>query len=180
MKLSKLRKVFPTACMVVQALMPANRWRQFFSLIIAGLLLQSSAQAQTGDWQAVENLKTGSYILVNAQHRYRCSIESVTDDNLICERRPPHSSRLFALTIPRSEIREIRLLPLPDQGKDARNGAVIGAGAGAIAGASTNTVARGANSIFGGLAGAGLGALAGAFVPVFQLALQRSKLIYKV
>ena len=180
MKLSKLRKVFPTACMVVQALIPANRRRQILSSMIVALLFQSSAQAQAGDWQAVENLKTGSHILVKAQHRYRCSVEGVTEDNLICVGNLPHSSRLSVLKIPRSEIREVRLLPDPDQAKDAQNGAVIGAGAGAIVAASTNTVARGAHAFLGGLAGAGLGALVGAFVPVFQLASQRSKLIYKV
>jgi hypothetical protein len=179
-KLSELGKVFPTACMVVQAFIPTHRQRQIISSVLVALLFESSAHAQTGDWQAVENLRTSSYILVKTQRRYRCSVESVTEDNLICVTHLPRSSRLFVLTIPRSEIREVRLLPHPDQAEDARIGAVIGAGAGAIANASATTGPRGANALFGGLAGAGLGALIGAFVPVFQVAFQRSKLIYKV
>ncbi len=37
--------------------------------MVVALSLGFTAQAQTGDWQAVQNLKPGSYILVKAQHR---------------------------------------------------------------------------------------------------------------
>ena len=178
-KLSKLRKVFPTPRRVVQALIPPNCKRQIISSMLVAFLFESSARAQTGDWQAVENLKTGSYILVKAQHRYQCSIESATDDKLVCEGHLPRSLRLFTLIFSRSEIREVRLLPNPNQNKDAWIGAGIGAGAGAITGASKSSVAPGANAFFGALAGAGFGALVGGSVSIFQGIAQRGKIIYK-
>ena len=68
----KSRKVFPTLCTVVQALIPAKRKRQIASSMVVALFFGFTAQAQTADWQAVQNLKPGSYILVKAQHRCRC------------------------------------------------------------------------------------------------------------
>jgi len=37
--------------------------------MVVALSLGFTAQAQTGDWQAVQNLKPGTDILVKAQHR---------------------------------------------------------------------------------------------------------------
>jgi hypothetical protein len=179
MNLSKSRKVFPTGCRVVQALVPAKCKRQIISSIVVVLFFEFTAQAQTGDWQAVQNLKPGSRILVKAQHRYLCSMEGATDDELVCEGHQPRSLRLSTLTIPRSEIQEVRMLPQPNQAKDAWIGAAIGAGAGATAAASNSRTSRGANAFFGALAGAGFGALVGAMVPVFQVIFRHGKLIYK-
>jgi hypothetical protein len=179
MNWSKSRKVFPTLCTVVQALIPAKRKRQITSSMIVALFFGFTAQAQTGDWQAVQNLKPGSYILVKAQHRYRCSVESATDDELICEGHLPRSLRVSTLRTPRSEIHEIRRLPQPNQAKDAWIGAAIGAGAGATVAASTSRTSPGANAFFGALGGAGFGALVGGIVPIFQVIFQRGKLIYK-
>ncbi len=179
MNWSKSRKVFPTACMVLQALTPAKRKRQIISSMVVALFFGFTARAQTGDWQAVQNLKPGSYILVKAQRRYRCSVERATDDELICEGHLPRSLRVSTLRIPRSEIHEVRRLPQPNQAKDAWIGAGIGAGAGAITAGTGSRTYKGVNAFFGGLAGAGLGALVGATVPVFQVIFQRGKLIYK-
>jgi len=105
MNWSKSHKVFPTLGTVVQALIPAKRKRrQIASSIIVAFFFAFTAQSQTGDWQAVQNLKPGSHILVKAQHRYRCSVEGATDDELICERHLPRSLRMSSLRIPRSEI----------------------------------------------------------------------------
>src|SRR5260370_7639101 len=105
---------------------------QFISLMVVALLFGSNAQAQSGDWQAVQNLKPGSYILVKAQHRYRCSVEAATNEGLICQGHLPRSLRVSTLIISRSEIRELRMLPHPNQAKDALIGAGIGAGAAAL------------------------------------------------
>jgi hypothetical protein len=179
MNLSKSRKVFPTACKVVQALIPAKRKRQIISSMVVALLFASSAQAQTGDWQAVQNLKPGAYILVKAQHRYRCSVERATDDELVCEGHLPRSLRLSTLIIPRAEIQEVRILPHPNQAKDAWIGAGIGGAAGAVAAGTTSRTYPGVNAFFGGLGGAAGGALVGGIVPIFQVVFQHGKVIYK-
>ena len=179
MNWSRSREIFPTHCTVVQTLIPAKRKRQIISSMLVALFFGFTAQAQTGDWQALQNLKPGSYILVKAHHRYRCSVEGATDDELICEGHLPRSLRVSTLRIPRSEVHEVRRLPQSNQAKDAWIGAAIGAGAGATAAASDSRTSRGANAFFGGLAGAGLGALLGATVPVFQVIFRRGNLIYK-
>jgi hypothetical protein len=179
MNWTKSRKVFLTGCRVVQALVPAKRKRQIISSLLVALFFGFTAQAQTGDWQAVQNLKPGSYILVKAQHRYRCSLESATDDELICEGHLSRSLRLSILRIPRSEIHEVRKLPHPNQAKDAWIGAGIGAGAGAVVAGTNSRDYPGVHAFFGGLAGAAGGALVGGTVPIFQVIFQRGKLIYK-
>ena len=100
--------------------------------MVVALFFGFTAQAQTADWQAVQNLKPGSYILVKAQHRYRCSVE------LIFERHLPRSLRMSTLRILRSEILEVRRLPQPNQAKDAWIEAAMGAGAGATVAARTS------------------------------------------
>lgn len=188
----KFRKVSPTSCKEVQALIPSNGVRRIFSSLVGVLLIALNAQAQTqnqtqpqarnGDWQTVKHLEPGTRISVKTQSNYRCSVEDVTDDELICGTRTPF--REATLTIRRSEIREIRIAPHPNQAKDSWIGAGIGAGAGAIAAGTTAAQAPGRNypgfhAFVGGLAGAGGGALVGATIPIFQVLFQRGKIIYK-
>ena len=192
MNCRKFRKVSRTSCKKVQALIPAKGVRQIFSSLVVVLMISLNAQAQiqnqtqakarTGDWQSVKHVMGGTRISVKTQRRYRCSVEDVTDDELICGMRTPF--REVTLTIRRSEIREIRIASLPNQSKDAWIGAGIGAGAGAIAAGTLAAQAPGRNypgfhAFVGGLAGAGGGALVGATVSVFQILLQRGKVIYK-
>ena len=181
MNWSELRSVFRTACMVLRAAFPSRLKRQIVVWAISVLFFAASVLAQTGDWRAVENLKPGSRVRVrtDAQRRIACSVEGATDTELFCEMHVRRSLRTSTLSIPRPEVQEVRVLPNPDQAKDAAIGAVIGAGAGATGAAINARVARGAYVFFGGLAGAGIGALIGASVPVFQVIFQRSKLIYK-
>src|SRR5260370_36663243 len=146
--------------------------------MVVALLFATSAQAQTADWQAVQNVKRGTYILVKAQHRYRCSVERATDDELICEGHLPRSLRVSTLRIPRSEIHEVRRLPQPNQAKDAWIGAAIGAGAGATAAASTSRTSPGANAFFAALGGAAFGALLAGIAPIFQSIFHPSKPTY--
>jgi hypothetical protein len=180
MNWSELRRVFRTACMVLRAAFPSRLKRQIVVWAIS-VLFAASVQAQTGDWRMVENLKPGSWVRVrtDAQRRIQCSVEGATDTELFCEVHVRRSLRTSTLSIPRSEIQEVRVLPNPDQAKDAAIGAAIGAGTVATDAAINAGVARGAYVFFGGLAGAGIGALIGASVPVFQVIFQRSKLIYR-
>jgi hypothetical protein len=85
MNWNKLRRVFPTACTVVQALLPANHKRQIISSMLVVHFFGTSAKAQTGNWQAVENLQPGRPILVKAQRDYFCILEGANDDQLVCE-----------------------------------------------------------------------------------------------
>ncbi len=181
MNWSELRWGFRTVCMVPRTAFPSRLKRQIVVWAISVLFFAVSVQAQTGDWRAVESLKPGSRVRVrtDAQRRIACSVEGATDTELFCEVHVRRSLRTSTLSIPRSEIQEVRVLPNPNQTKDAAIGAAIGAGAGATGAAINARVARGANAFFGGLAGAGIGALIGASVPVFQVVFQRSKLIYK-
>lgn len=150
-----------------------------FSWLLVLLMFESSAWAQTGDWQAVQSLQPGARLLVKAQHRYLCYLEGATDDQLICEVHAHRSFRLVSVSISRSEIQEVRKLPNPNQSKDAWIGAGIGAGAGAVSAGTKSKSAPGFNAFFGGLAGAGLGALVGATVPIFQVIfLRHGKLVY--
>ena len=149
MNWGKSRRDFLTACMVTLALIP-------------------SAEAQTGNWRAVENLPPGRQISVKAQRRYFCVLESTNDSELVCEVHLRRTPRTSTITIPQAEVREVReARTLPNQRKSALIGAGIGAGGGAIVAGVNSTTSRGANAFFGGLAGAGFGALVGATVPVF-------------
>ncbi len=147
---------------------------RMISAVLVVLLLTASAQAQTGDWQAVQNLKAGTRISVKAQKRYVCSLEHATPDELVCEAVLPRLTRQPSrISIPRGAIREVRLEP--SQTKSGLIGAGIGAGVGAAVGASSGTGSRGAGAFVGALGGAALGGLVGTIVPIFR----RGKVIYK-
>ena len=157
--------------------MITSRTPRIISWVLVVLLFASSAEAQIGDWQAVQNLKSGTRILVKAKERYFCSFENASNDQLVCEV-PRHGTLgRRSVAILRSEITEVRRLP--NQAKAAWIGAGVGAGAGAVLGASTSKTSRGANAFFGGVAGAGLGALVGGIVPIFQVLFHHGKVIYK-
>lgn len=190
MNRSEFRQIFRTICKVVQAANLRKHRRQISSSILAVLLLGTSIQAQSqaraqvqssgqaGDWRAVKDLMPGTEILVKTQHRYRCFVEEVTEDELVCE---AHGRwlRVSTLVIRRTEINEVRVRPHPNQAKDAWIGAGIGAGAGAIAAGTTSRDYPGFHAFVGGAGGAMGGALVGAIVPIFQILLQRGKIVYK-
>jgi hypothetical protein len=177
MNWSKSCGVFPTTCKVVQTLFPANCTRQIISSLLVVLLFGSSVQAQRGDWQVVRNLPSGSRILVKTKHRYICSFDLATEDQLVCAEQSHSSLGTLTLMISRAEVSEVRKLPgEDDQARDAWIGAGIGGATLGVVGASTGSTSRGASALFGTLVGAGVGALVGAFVPIFQL---RGKIVYK-
>ena len=181
MKGSKSRKVFLTGCRVVQALGLAKRRRNIVYLLLAVFLWCPTAHAKkkTDDWRVVENLEPGTHVIVKAQHKYSCTVEGATEEQLFCwvhKRRPFH---LISIAIPRVEIREVRTLPLPNQSRDMWMGAGVGAAGGALTAGLTSKSFPGVNAFFGGLAGALPGALVGGTVPIFQLLIQHGHLIYK-
>lgn len=187
---SKSRKVFKTTCQVLQAAISRKRRRPLFASLLVVLLLgntraQGQAEApvpsrgRSGDWQAVKNLLPGTRISVKTGHRYRCAVEGVTDEELLCEAHVPRSFRMNTLVIRRREIHEVRILPHPNQTKDMWMGAGIGAGAGAVVAGTNSGAYPGVHAFFGGLAGALPGAMVGGMVPIFQVIFQRGKIIYK-
>ena len=142
------------------------RHKKTIPLLLAPLLLAAGALAQTGNWQAVQDLQPGTRISVRANHsfgRNPCFFLSANDEQLVCERVLHSRRRMIISPIPpeavyqRSRVREVRL-----EHSEAANtmaGAGIGAGVGAALGASVNngTVTRGGGALLLG----GLGALVG-------------------
>jgi hypothetical protein len=127
--------------------------------MLALLILASSAQAQTGNWQAVENIKPGSRISVKAEHRVRCIFRYATDDELVCKRihRGLFRSAPPEIAFDRPSVREVRLEKSDEA--NAAVGAAIGAGVGAAAGASNGngTLTRGGGALLLGALGAVIG-----------------------
>ena len=126
--------------------------------VFVALLLAAAAHGQSGDWESVKQLPPGANISVKARHAFRtqCVFRGATDDRLVCELRTPF---LPMLKLRRAEIREVRL-----ERSDSANmatGAAIGAGAGAILGASTGngSLTRGGGALLLG----GVGGIAGGF-----------------
>ena len=174
MNWSKSRKVFPTACMAVQALIPAKSKRQIISSMVVALFFGFTAQAQTGDWQDVVNLKRGTRITVKTRHRTRCFFKTATDDELVCK--PPRSLwlRPAERRFDRQSVREVRLERSDEA--NAAVGAAIGAGAGAALGASNGngTLTRGGGALLIG----SIGALSGWFFGS-DFHILHGKIIYK-
>lgn len=147
---------------------------KLISGMLAALLFASNAQAQVGDWQVVQKLKPETLISVKAGERYSCSFQKATLDALTCR---PVLHRLTkqpaTLTIPRREVRQVRLEP--NQAKHGWIGAGIGAGVGAAVGASRSTGPRRGRWIAPALGGALVGGVIGLMVSIFR----RGKIIYK-
>lgn len=132
------------------------------AVLLTVLLLASIAQAQTGSWQAVEDLQPGTKISVQGTSPFHnvCIFEHATDEQLVCQRIQHGSRRAFSPServYERKRIREVRL-----EHSDVANmatGAAIGGGIGAAVGASAGngTLTRGGGALLLG----GIGALVG-------------------
>jgi hypothetical protein len=116
--------------------------QRIFQSTLAFLLLMPGALAQTGDWQSVMDLQPGTTISVKAGHFFAhnlCTVQSVTDETLVCERiqRGPgawRTSLAHVFTYNRKSVREVRL-EHSDEANTAL-GVAVGAGAGAAIGAA--------------------------------------------
>src|SRR5450631_3391955 len=91
---------------------------RIFLFLSAAVLLVSTANAQTGDWEAVKNLPPGTRISVRSGHlfiRNTCFFLSATDDQLVCERALYSRRHMIVPPIPpeavyeRNRVREVRL-----------------------------------------------------------------------
>ena len=151
------------------------RYQQIVSLILGVLIFAASAQAQTGNWQAVMNLPPGAYLAVKTDYQFACIFRSATDDELICGRTGPRGAS-SELRIDRRTVREVRFEHL-DHGNPLI-GAAIGGGIGVAAGIRAGA-AGGARSSAGlalifGTAIGGFGALIAYATPIFH-----RKVIYR-
>src|SRR5260370_5242107 len=114
-------------------------------LLLAPLLIASSAVSQTADWQAVQALRSGTRIKVTLKNRTtfgHCFIDGASDDQLVCiSGRWPMSRRKVYL---RDDIKAVYL---------THNGPAIGlgvgAGAGAAIGASRSSCCHAASALPG-------------------------------
>jgi hypothetical protein len=148
------------------------RYRRVTSLVLILLLAVSTALAQTGDWQDVENLPPGAHISVQLRRvplHQTCYLERATDSELVCWQtsgRPLQSPISSKLTFERQSIHEVRL-----EHSDAANGVIggaIGAGAGVILGASTGSDSGGrkAGMFLFGILGFALGSAINKQIPI--------------
>jgi hypothetical protein len=124
------------------------------------LSLTSSMKAQTASingWQRVQALPPHTEVYVRSDTRkVKCSVDSVTDDNLTC------SQTMFS----RAEIKSIKL---PRRSTSTIGGLLIGAGIGAGVGAGIGSAINSGNKgsyvhVSGGKSagvGAGVGAIVG-------------------
>ena len=114
-------------------------------LLFAPLLIASTAMSQTGEWEAVQALRSGTKIKVTLKNRPtfgHCFMDGASDDQLVCiSGRWPLSRRKVYL---RDDIKAVYL---------THNGPAIGlgvgAGAGAAIGASRSSCCHAANALLG-------------------------------
>lgn len=147
--------------------------------LLALVIFISSAQAQIGDWQDVEDLQSGTTILVQAEHRYptRCVFEHATDHTLLCEqiyRSPFLEPR--ETSFDRTEIRQVSF-EYYRQGNAAR-GALIGMGVGATLGAVSGDNVDARSRLGSAII---VGTIGGVFGALFARGLRtvHSKVIYR-
>lgn len=148
------------------------------------LLLPSVAQAQTGDWGAVQALGPGSAISVKVAGRRRlwCHFDHADDEGLSCERigRGISYSGSAEIVVSRRDVQEVRL-ERSDRA-NATDGAVLGGVAGSAVGGAAGGIFKpggnGTTAAIGALMVGGIGALLGsAFGKDFPL--RHRKVIYR-
>jgi hypothetical protein len=149
------------------------RTLKIFLSLLAGLILVSAAQAQTGDWRAVESLAPGTRISVKIRFHMLCDLTRVTDAALMCEL-VRQRIRPGEMTFNRKLIREVRL-----EHSDYANtaiGASLGGGVGSTVGASlgNRSLDRPGSALVLGTVGALVGGAFGRDFPIFH-----GKVIYK-
>ena|SRR5437588_6098765 len=141
-------------------------YTKIIPILLAPLLLASSAMSQSDDWQAVQALRSGTKIKVTLKNRPtfgHCFFDGASDDQLFC------TSRGGLLSRRRVYLRDnIKAVYLTHSGPAIGLG--VGAGAGAIIGAAGDPVpglGRGGTALLdAGLLG-GLGAFFGMVLDPF-------------
>ncbi|HUA16942.1 MAG TPA: hypothetical protein VMG31_16735 [Verrucomicrobiae bacterium] len=131
-------------------------------LLVAALA--ASLVAQSSDWQTLQEIPAGTKIKVKLKHRAtfgHCTLEEVTDNHLTC-----YFIGLGPRRYARDEVRAVFL-----GRRSARTGFAIGAGAGAILGATRGCCGASGRlfamtilvPVLGGIGG-GIGAIADPFI----------------
>ena len=141
-------------------------YTKIIPILLAPLLLASSATSQTADWEALQALRSGTKIKVTLKNRPtfgHCFFDGASDDQLVCvSGRWPLSRRMVYL---RDDIKAVYLTH-----SGPAIGLGVGAGAGAIIGAAGDPVpglGRGGTALLdAGLLG-GLGAFFGMVLDPF-------------
>ncbi|MBZ5701584.1 MAG: hypothetical protein LAN84_07025 [Acidobacteriia bacterium] len=136
----------------------------------------TNAEAQKGDWAAVQRIEPGTRISVKLRLRTVCHFVSATENQLACKI-PPEGRMPFLpseLKFERRKIRQVRLEHDPSVNSLA--GMAIGMGTGAALGAAAGgkTLTRGGGAILMGGIGALFGGVYGMFFPVVH-----KKVVYK-
>lgn len=109
-------------------------YRSVTGFLLSAFLFLSNCQAQTGDWQAVQDIPPGSLISVKTQFgTTRCAFQVAGDAELYCD----------AGTFHRQSIRRVRL---ERPNVSAALGAVIGAGIGVGVGVAATNNSRDAET----------------------------------
>jgi hypothetical protein len=141
-------------------------YTKIIPFLLAPLLIASSAMSQTGDWEAVQALRSGTKIKVTLKNRRtfgHCFFDGASDDQLFCTSRGGLLSRRKVYL--RDEIEAVYLTH-----NGPAIGLVVGAGAGAAIGAAGDPVpglGRGGTALLdAGLFG-GLGAFFGMVLDPF-------------
>jgi hypothetical protein len=140
------------------------RRRILFPILVLVIFI-SSAQAQIGGWQNVENLTAGTVIAVQTEYRptARCTFEHATERTLFCAL--VHRARFLGpqeVILDRSEIRQI-MLEVTNQ-RNMAKGILIGAGIGATIGAIPDPDHSGYTRLGGALLLGAIGAAIGGVV----------------
>lgn len=160
------------------------RARRLTHCTLVLLLVLPVAQAQTGDWGAVQTLRLGSAISVKAvgRHRLRCHFDYADDEALSCEHigRAISYSGSVEIVVSRRDVQEVRL-----EHSDRANatdgavlGTVVGSAIGGAAGGILKPRGNGTTAAIGAFILGGMGALfGGAFGKDFPV--RHGKVIYQ-
>jgi hypothetical protein len=101
--------------------------RPAISCFLSAGFIVSTWQAQTGDWQAVQDIPSGTYISIKNRHyRVKCIFGTATETELFCERRDLAGNDA-RIRFDRQTIRQIRLEHPAESGA---LGLIIGTGLG--------------------------------------------------
>src|ERR1700675_2193321 len=120
-------------------------YTKIIPFLFAPLLLASRAMSQTGDWQAVQALRSGTKIKVtlkNGPTFGHCFFDGASDDQLFCTSRGGLLSRRKVYL--RDEIEAVYLTH-----NGPAIGLAVGAGAGAAIGATGSNCCHAANALLG-------------------------------
>jgi len=110
------------------------RYRRVTYWIVSAILFLLNCQAQTGDWQAVQDIPPGSLISVKTQFgSKRCAFQIAGDTELYCD----------VVTFHRQSIRRVRL---EHPNASAVLGAVVGTGIGIGVGVAVTNNSRDAET----------------------------------